>query len=1020
VNKKLIRSLLICVVLISSNQATAQTSHNSSDTYDFPDSNLQFLGDWGYSSQRCVESYDVYAFISEGNILGVYQTHNPNNITLTTNVTCRGAILDLTCGRRALYTAEGDAGISTIAINNTSTIGRVSTLNPGGAIVSLDSRDDILIAGAEDGRVYVLDITDYHNPVVAGFVGTPDGQLEKVVLGESVLVAKCNGGVYYFDLDSDLHEHIHMDFNRSAVVDLAYWEESLFLARDNMTIDIVDISSPDSIHVVETIYTHTPVSAMFIEGDNLYLSVEDGHLDIYNLQDSLATASPISIPNLEQIQDIAITRTNVLLASSPIQGTSLIELSLGVNLSTVGYCSTPGEGLAMTLEGDRVYLADGMGMTIVNISEPEYPEVVSNTHLGMHMIDVFIDGDNAFVAAELDGLFILDISDEEDPQVVGNYMGEGEAMDVAVRGDYAYLASGGMGCRVIDISDPAAPFEHGSLINEWEMSFAVEIQDTLLACGGDGILYIYDVSDPGDPILLSNSITAFEITDIQFYNEEIYLASIDGFKIIDIQNLQQVQELTSWEYFGEPMFGNVHVTGYRSYLTTTEAIEVVNCEDLANPYSEGTIQVEGLSDVASSGSYLFISEFGNFNVMGPGHYNLLDQRGGPFHARDMAIEGTHALIAADDAGIINLDISRPGNISEREFDFDYDAVAVAREGDYAYVMSANGTFRAIGLGETYIYMLGGADLGVSSDGFALDVKNDIAVVGSEEGHIQFLDVSSRYNIELLGDLEVPTSSTPEVKVLDNMAIIATENEIFSVSLTSLEVPEVINHSVLDGEVIAISNAAFFTLSKNTRLSTYEWAEDGTHTKLYSELDLGFQPDIGYADGNNLYLGTSNVTPGEKSGVIAIDVSDLRDPLITGGANFLGGIGAISSQDSLVYISTLTDELIVLANQGYAPVSIGQGVYTPYSTVLSQNYPNPFNPSTTLAYELSNYSKVELIVYDVSGREMQTIVSGTQAPGKYTAIWNGLNEEGHNVAAGMYFARLEAGEYSSVVKMLYLK
>jgi len=89
-------------------------------------------------------------------------------------------------------------------------------------------------------------------------------------------------------------------------------------------------------------------------------------------------------------------------------------------------------------------------------------------------------------------------------------------------------------------------------------------------------------------------------------------------------------------------------------------------------------------------------------------------------------------------------------------------------------------------------------------------------------------------------------------------------------------------------------------------------------------------------------------------------------------------------------------------------------------ILLGNYPNPFNPSTTIEYEIPELSEVSLVVYDIAGREVHTLLSASQSPGSYKVSWNGTDKTGRMVSAGMYFARLQAGEYSSVVKMVYLR
>ncbi|NQT63567.1 MAG: T9SS type A sorting domain-containing protein [Candidatus Marinimicrobia bacterium] len=88
--------------------------------------------------------------------------------------------------------------------------------------------------------------------------------------------------------------------------------------------------------------------------------------------------------------------------------------------------------------------------------------------------------------------------------------------------------------------------------------------------------------------------------------------------------------------------------------------------------------------------------------------------------------------------------------------------------------------------------------------------------------------------------------------------------------------------------------------------------------------------------------------------------------------------------------------------------------------LYNAYPNPFNPSTTINYELPQLAKVTLIIYDVRGRIIQTLVNETQPGGYYETRWNGTDDTGVKVSGGMYFARLQTKEYASVLKMVYLK
>jgi hypothetical protein len=101
---------------------------------------------------------------------------------------------------------------------------------------------------------------------------------------------------------------------------------------------------------------------------------------------------------------------------------------------------------------------------------------------------------------------------------------------------------------------------------------------------------------------------------------------------------------------------------------------------------------------------------------------------------------------------------------------------------------------------------------------------------------------------------------------------------------------------------------------------------------------------------------------------------------------------------------------------------------PAGFALSQNYPNPFNPVTRIQYEVgNNQQKAEdltghtsLKVYNLLGQLVRVLVDQRQAPGSYQVAWDGKDEDGHEVASGIYFYRLECDQYVETKKMVLLR
>ena len=88
---------------------------------------------------------------------------------------------------------------------------------------------------------------------------------------------------------------------------------------------------------------------------------------------------------------------------------------------------------------------------------------------------------------------------------------------------------------------------------------------------------------------------------------------------------------------------------------------------------------------------------------------------------------------------------------------------------------------------------------------------------------------------------------------------------------------------------------------------------------------------------------------------------------------------------------------------------------PHEFNLRQNYPNPFNPSTTIKFELPRTSQVSLTVYDILGREVSVLVNEKRNAGVYEVKF-----DGSGLASGVYFYRLQAGDFTQAKRLMLLK
>ena len=85
-----------------------------------------------------------------------------------------------------------------------------------------------------------------------------------------------------------------------------------------------------------------------------------------------------------------------------------------------------------------------------------------------------------------------------------------------------------------------------------------------------------------------------------------------------------------------------------------------------------------------------------------------------------------------------------------------------------------------------------------------------------------------------------------------------------------------------------------------------------------------------------------------------------------------------------------------------------------------NYPNPFNPRTTINFSLTQDTYLNIVIHDIMGEKIKQILSGNYMAGQNTIQWDGTNNKGETVSAGVYFFSIEAEDYLETKKMILLK
>jgi hypothetical protein len=88
--------------------------------------------------------------------------------------------------------------------------------------------------------------------------------------------------------------------------------------------------------------------------------------------------------------------------------------------------------------------------------------------------------------------------------------------------------------------------------------------------------------------------------------------------------------------------------------------------------------------------------------------------------------------------------------------------------------------------------------------------------------------------------------------------------------------------------------------------------------------------------------------------------------------------------------------------------------------LSQNYPNPFNPDTNIRIKLPEDARVEILIFNVLGRRVRTLINTDLSAGNHLFRWDGTDDKGSRVSSGVYFYKIVASSFSATKKMMLLQ
>ena len=711
-------------------------------------------------------------------------------------------------------------------------------------------------------------------------------------------------------------------------------------------------------------------------------------------------------------------RLIVLSALIPIFALAISINSFGQpsnNIELVSYVHAFWSGAKdVAYEDDMAYIATGSsGLYAVICSYGYYPYGITDfiSSLG-NIFAVDVSGNYVYMLGS--SLFVVDVSDPYNMEIVAELDIPGSQEDIEIRDDFAYI-TGSTGLRIVDISDPLNPVEVGSLSIPIE---EIDISGEFAYAGKDSILYVIDISDPEAPVKTDSCTILEDILDISVSGEYAYLSDGSNVHAVEISGLagpQLVNTISVYPCYAIEAVGDiVYITetyyAWPQYYTTY----LLTAFDFGNVLEPVTLDWEYLANTTNNIDYidgiLYLASNSHFHTVDVNNPANLMLRGSFVNCGSndyFEIDGNYCYVLDRSYGIIIINISdinnpqQVGFISTINYSLSMYFSCICVEDDYLYLSNTN---------ELWIFNVSspsnpieiGFYEGVATGESAMAIYDNYLFASNGYGPnvINILDISDPANAVIVGTID---QYADKLKVFGSYLFAKNGNEL---NIYRISVPE---------------NPVLLTTYSSGWLSDFYF--DGIY--LYTAESADGLKIIDFSDPANpvevgCYGVISCMNVNVQNGYAYVNDSGFRVLNVTDPGNIF----------EVGYYNTNTNNIEVDGEYAFA----GTGYYllaldcaealsvekpdvtqSPSSFTLSPIHPNPFNEQAGISYRLSADGVVNLAVYDITGREVQTLVDGQMTSGEHSVVW-----DAEGLASGMYFVKLSQGDAVEVRKAVLLK